>query len=483
MSATGLQEKQAVLCEARHVSHSFSMPGGKPHRVLEDVSLAVHPGEIVALLGPSGCGKSTLLRILAGLLRPTAGEVLYHDEPLAGLSPGVAIVFQSFAIYPWMTVAENIRSVLKAAGLPPAEARERSRWAIRLIGLAGYEGAYPRELSGGMKQRVGMARALSVNPEILFLDEPFSQVDALTAESLRAEVVDIWAGRQSRLSSVLMVSHDIKEVAWMADRIVVMGAHPGRVRTVVENRISRPRDYRSPELLEMVDRLHDLITGHLMPDEGEAAGQAGPAAASASGAGAPAQAGTVGARAEGAAARTAPPGPTPAGVSGPAPPGGRVLLAGAEPLPHVSTSEIIGLLEYLDARGGQADVFRIAAETDREFGQLIRVIQAAEMLDLVDTPRRMVVLADEGRRFIEADAEGRQAIWRERILTLGLFQEVMRMLERRPDHRLDAEIVQEMIALGMPQENEAGIFRTLVRWGRYGGLFSYDERTRRLGIG
>jgi len=235
-----------MLCEARGVTHEFRLPSGQSLRVLEGVGLAVGPNEVVALLGPSGCGKSTLLRILAGLIRPTEGGVFYHGQALQGLNPGVAIVFQSFALYPWMTVAENVHTVLEARGTPAQEIPDRAKQAVRRVGLAGFEHAYPRELSGGMKQRVGMARALSVDPELLFMDEPFSQVDALTAESLRAEVIDIWAARDRNPSSILMVSHDIKEVAYMADRIVVMGANPGVVRTVVENRLPSPRDYRSP---------------------------------------------------------------------------------------------------------------------------------------------------------------------------------------------------------------------------------------------
>src|SRR5271167_3251296 len=254
------------LCELRRVRHDFALPNGTPRTVLEDIDVSIRPGEVVALLGPSGCGKSTILRILAGLIRPTAGEALYHGEPLAGLNPGVAMVFQSFALYPWMSVTGNIEIVLEAAGLPREQIEERAMSAIRLVGLTGFEEAYPRELSGGMKQRVGMARALSTRPEMLFMDEPFSQVDALTAEALRAEVLDIWAEKTQQTSSILMVSHDIKEVAFMADRIVVLSANPGRVRTVVDNRVPRPRDYRSPEILRLVDQLHDVITGAEMPD-------------------------------------------------------------------------------------------------------------------------------------------------------------------------------------------------------------------------
>src|SRR2546427_11263274 len=266
-----------ALCEARHVSHDFVLPNGKPLRVLEDISVAVAPNEVVALLGPSGSGKSTVLRILAGLIKPSHGDVLYHGQPLQGLNPGVAIVFQSFALYPWMTVRQNVETVLEVRGVARPEATERAVQAIARVGLGGFEKAYPRELSGGMKQRVGIARALAVDPEILFMDEPFSQVDALTAESLRAEVLDIWSAKERSLSSILMVSHDIKEVAFMADRIIVLGgAHPAQVRKVVENDLPRPRDYRAPEFLQLVDQLHDIITGSELPDVPAGPGRRGP---------------------------------------------------------------------------------------------------------------------------------------------------------------------------------------------------------------
>ncbi len=221
-----MADSPTILSELKNIDVVFPQPNGKGLRVLDDINLVFLPNEIVALLGPSGCGKSTILRVLSGLISPTKGEVSYHHEPLVSLNPGVAVVFQGFALYPWMTVTQNVKLPLKAIGLPPDEIHKRSDDAIRMVGLAGFEEAYPRELSGGMKQRVGIARALSIDPEILLLDEPFSQVDALTAESLRAEVIDIWAGHHRRLSSIVMVSHDIKEVAYMADRIVILSTTP-----------------------------------------------------------------------------------------------------------------------------------------------------------------------------------------------------------------------------------------------------------------
>jgi NitT/TauT family transport system ATP-binding protein len=419
------------LCEMQGVGHEFPQPGGKPLRVLDDINLSVRPNEVIALLGPSGCGKSTILRILAGLIRPTRGRVLYHGEPLQGLNPGVAIVFQSFALYPWMTVTENIQTVLRAARLPPDEQQARTESAIRLVGLSGFEEAYPRELSGGMKQRLGMARALSVDPEMLLMDEPFSHVDAMTAEGLRAEVIDIWGAKKGHLSTILIVSHDIKEVVYMADRIVVLAANPGRLRTIVDNSLPRPRDYRSPQLLALVDHLHDIITRTELPDV------------------------------------------PPAVAAGPRP---------IEPLPETTTSEIVGLLEYLDARGGRQDVFRIAAETGVPFDQVIRVVRAAELLDFVDTPKRMVAFEAEGQRFVRANAEERKAIWREHLLRLRLFQEVKEILEREPDHQIEKDLVLETIVMHMPQENYEKTFATFIRWARFGDLFAYDDETDMISL-
>jgi NitT/TauT family transport system ATP-binding protein len=416
------------LGELVGVSHAFVLPSGQRLEVLRDVSVSIRPGEVVALLGPSGCGKSTILRILAGLIRPSSGQVLSHGQPLTGLAPGVAIVFQGFALFPWMTVHQNVRAVLEAAAVPEAAAERQCAEAIRLVGLAGFEEAYPRELSGGMKQRVGMARALSLQPEALFMDEPFSQVDALTAEAMRTEILDIWAAHQQHPSALLLVSHDITEVVTMADRIVVLSANPGRVRSVLENTLRRPRDARSAEVAAMVDRLHDLITGHELPDLPEA--------------------------------------PPVAGAAEP---------AATEALPSCTPAEVVGLLDWLDARGGSQDVFRIAADTGREFGQVLNAVRAAELLELIDTPRRLAVLTALGREFVGADTDRRKAIWRKEILDLRLFAEVKAALHAEPTHRLSRDFVLELIALRLPSEDFERVFTVWIGWARYGDLFAYDE--------
>jgi NitT/TauT family transport system ATP-binding protein len=416
-----------TLCELRKVCHDFAQPNGQMRRVLDDINLTIQGEEVVALLGPSGCGKSTILRIFAGLIAPTQGEVLHRDKPLVGLNPGVAIVFQSFALYPWMTVTQNVQLVLEAARLSPTEVNQRSEKAIRMVGLSGFEEAYPRELSGGMKQRVGMARALAVDPEMLFLDEPFSQVDALTAESLRAEVLDLWSAKDLHLSSILMVSHDIKEVAFMADRIVILGANPGRIRTIVDNRLPRPRDYRSADFNRLVDHLHDLITGQELPDVPAAAA---PAAA-----------------------------------------------AALEPLPEATVSEIIGVLEYLDAREGKEDLFRIAQDSRQRFDRVLGIVKAAELLNFVDTPKRLVVLEAEGQRFLQADAEQRKAIWREQLLKLNVYRCVQDALQRQPEHAVERDFLLETFVLHLPEENAEKMCETFIRWARFGNLFAYDERS------
>jgi NitT/TauT family transport system ATP-binding protein len=416
----------AAICELRGVQKSFDRGGRKPLRVLEDIDLAIRPNEVVCLIGPSGCGKSTILRIFAGLIRPTRGEVLHHGQKLDGLNPGVAIVFQSFALFPWMTVEGNVETVLRATGLSEKEVGDRTRHAIQLVGLSGFERAYPRELSGGMKQRVGTARALSVDPELLFLDEPFSQVDALTAEGLRAEILDIWDDTERNPSSILVVSHDSREVVYMADRIVVLSANPGRVRTILDNTLPRPRDARSPEFLRMVDKVHDIITSTELPDVTVTTAEAS------------------------------------------------VGLDILEPLPSAHSGDILGLLEFLEGQGGSSELFQVAAQTRVPFERVLNSVKGAEMLDLVDTPRRLVVFTPLGQRFVRADMDERKTIWRDQLLQLRLFRIVKDLMELRGGDVSKEEVVQE-ISTRLPMEDPEITFGTIVAWGRFGELFDYHE--------
>lgn len=415
-----------VICELKGIQKSFERGTGKPLRVLEDINLDIRANEVACLIGPSGCGKSTILRIFAGLIEPTKGRTYYHGAEMKGLNPGVAIVFQNFALYPWMTVESNVKTVLQAKGLDAETIKAKAHRAIRLVGLEGFEEAYPRELSGGMKQRVGMARALSVDPEILFMDEPFSHVDALTAEGLRAEILDIWDDAERNPSSILMVSHDIKEVAYMADRIVVLSANPGRVRTIVENPLPRPRDMRSPEFLRLVDQLHDIITSAELPD---------------------------------------------VEVSAPEP---SLLPDLVEPLPATSSSDILGLLEYLETQGGTADLFQVATATHVPFEKVLVSVKGAEMLDFVDTPKRQVILNALGQRFVRANMDDRKDIWKAQLLELRLFRMVLELIELHHGELKEDELLSEL-QQRLPMENSEQTFDTLVTWGRFGEIFAYRE--------
>jgi NitT/TauT family transport system ATP-binding protein len=423
---------EPAICELKAVHKSFERDGGTPLRVLEDITLEIRPNEVLALLGPSGCGKSTILRIVAGLIQATGGGVLYHGSPLRGVNPGVAIVFQSFALFPWLTVEANVAVVLRAAGMDEAKAREKARRSIQMVGLDGFLEAYPRELSGGMKQRVGMARALSVDPEVLLMDEPFSQVDALTAQALRAEVLDIWDDRERNPSSILMVSHDIAEVAYMADRIVVLSANPGRIRTIVENKLPRPRDTHTPDFTWLLDQLHDIVTSAELPD---------------------------------------------VTVSGPSPalPPHDVV----EPLPAAQATDILGLLEYLDAQKGARDLFQVAHDTHGPFVEVLTTVKAAEMLGLVDTPQRMLRLTLLGQRFVRAGAEERKGLWRAELLKLGLVRVLRQLIELHGGEVSREQAVLE-IQQRLPREDAHRTFDTLVSWARFGGLFSYREDARAL---
>jgi NitT/TauT family transport system ATP-binding protein len=415
-----------VLCDLQGISKDFGQPSGGVIRVLENVSLSVKDRELIAVLGPSGCGKSTLMRILAGLIQPDAGVVLYHGEKLRGLNPGVAIVFQGAALYPWLTVRDNIVEPLRARGLDDAKAQEAALRVIRLVGLAGFEEAYPRELSGGMKQRVGIARALAVEPEILCMDEPFSQVDALTAETLRSEVVRFWEDKDSNPKTIFMVSHDVKEVVFMATRIVVLATRPGRIRRIFENALPYPRDYRAPAFQRLVDQIHAVITETEIPDVPEAP-----------------------------------------------------VSTAWEPLPEATATEVFGLLAVIDERGGRENVFALAEDLGREFGKVLNVVKAAELLGFVETPKQDVVLADKGRSFLRANVIERKKLFREALLQLRIVRDVLEQI-RLAGGKLDDDVVLSNAAVRLPYEDPERLLHTLVGWARTADLFDHDPERHLL---
>jgi len=421
------------LIELRSVSKKFQLESGAELKVLEGVNLSLRDGDVVALLGPSGSGKSTCLRIMAGLIERTSGEVLSRGKPLKGINPDVALVFQSFALFPWETVYDNIGLALKPLDIDPADARERVKRAIDLVGLEGFEEAYPRELSGGMKQRVGIARALVMERPILFLDEPFSALDVLTADTLRTEIINIFQAGKTRTRSLLIVTHNIQEAVVIAKRILVMGVNPGHVRDEIVNDLPYPRDEGSA-FIRMVSRIHALITETMMPDVPKAE--------------------TV--------------------VRAP------VKESALQILPDVQISEMIGLLESIHDEGGMADIFDLSQNIGKDFGQTLYLVKAAELLDLVDTPKQTVVLTESGKLFVEGDINVRKGMLHSLFNDLRIVQQVSDLLKQSETLRLPVEVVEQKVAEWLPNENPKNVVSVLISWGRFSEVFGYNDDAKEL---
>src|SRR5450631_3974542 len=443
----------APLIELRHVSKSYvGADGGAPVTVLDDISLEVREGEMLALLGQSGSGKSTILRLMAGLTDPTQGAVLSHGEPLVNINRGLSIVFQSFALYPWLTVEQNVQVGLIQRRLDAPDEKEEIDRALELIGLSGYENAYPKQLSGGMRQRVGFARALVAQPEVLCMDEPFSALDVLTAESLRTEVVDLWRGSaRAGLRSIFLVTHNIVEAVFIATRIVIISSHPGRIRNVIPNPLPFPRDVNSKPFADMVDQVHAAITALVMPDE-------------------PAE--QVAARAAGAGVSHAV--ESQEGAKGPSAP---TAATRVEPIPNVPVENIVGLLEIIEDAKETINVFDLSARIGKEFGETIATAKAAEMLGLVDTPKDDVLMTQAGWYFLAAPSPARKAMFRQAIMKLRLFQMLTARLNEAPDNRIDADSVLEELGTLLPYDRPANLLETLIAWGRYAELIDFDQNT------
>ena len=444
MSARPSPATVPPIAAAVGVDKVYADEAGRNRVILKHVDFEVRENEVVTVLGPSGCGKSTLLRILIGLISPSAGTVEQHGKPLLGIHPGAAVVFQNFALFPWLPVSDNVRVGLNGRPLPAGEAEERVKAVLAAVGLSGHERDYPKELSGGMKQRVGIARALVGRPELLCMDEPFSALDVLTAELLRTEVYRLFTERTSGLSSVLLITHLIEEAVFLGDRIVVIGANPGTVRREIVNTVPHPREYRSPAFLQMVELIHDVVTRVHLPEEGEEE-RVSPAAQA---------------------------------TTGP----GRRVAGPVAPLPPVRIGEILGLLEILADHGGTMNLFDIDALTDYDFGRTIAVAKGAEMLDFVDTPKNDVVLTDSGRRMVNASTADRPALLRVELLKLGVFCLVIRELAKDPDTPHTGDAVRDLLAERLPTVGASELFETLVNWGRVGQLFDFDAASDTLAL-
>lgn len=418
----------SVLLELQNVSQLYGS-GEKRFVAVDKVNLSVREGEFVALLGPSGCGKSTLLRIITGLQPASEGTVFYRGQKLSGVNPHASIVFQTFALFPWLTVQENVELALKARGV---EADNRRRLALDLIdrvGLDGFENAYPRELSGGMRQKVGFARAMAVEPELLCLDEPFSALDILSAESLRGELMELWLSGNIPTRAILMVSHNIEEAVFMADRLVVMDKNPGRVVADFEVNLPHPRQRKSLEFQAVVDRTYGILAGQTMT-EAEELGSA------------PGEPGTTRA------------------------------------LPEISISDLTGMLEHIyENHKNGADIYRLAEELSIDSDTLLRLTEAAELLRFATIQKGDITLTVLGETFAEASILARKEIFATRIRRLPIFRWIFNLLRSAENQCLKWNVIQTALELEFPPEEAEKQLETVVNWGRYAEVLGYDDKS------
>jgi NitT/TauT family transport system ATP-binding protein len=410
--------------------------------------LSIEPGKIVALLGPSGCGKSTLLRILTGLAEPSAGGLFWHGKPLGGELPNVAIVFQSFALFPWLTVLENVEAPLEARGVPAVERRKRALRTLDTVGLDGFETAYPKELSGGMKQRVGFARALVVEPEVLFMDEPFSALDVLTAENLRGELLELWLNKKMPTSAIFIVTHNIEEAVMLADRILVLGRNPARIRSDFNVRLKHPRDRKSARFVELVDYIYKVMTEpdveHTPPDAETTAEIVIPP--------------------HGFKKQDAP-----------------IRTTKYQMLPHARVGGIAGLIELLRDRGGREDLFRLAEELVMDVEDLLPILEACVLLGFAWLKEGDVQLSKSGEAFADADIQTRKVLFRQAALEhVTILKQIDSILRRKSDHAMADEFFNDILDEHFAEEEVQRQFETATNWGRYAEIFDYDRATGRL---
>jgi NitT/TauT family transport system ATP-binding protein len=426
---------KSPLVTVTGLNQIYHMGSGRELLVLHDINLTLKENEIVALLGRSGSGKSTFLRIVAGLLQPTRGDVTIEGQPVEGPAGQVAMVFQTFALFPWLTVLENVEIGLEAQGIAPDLRHKRALAAIDLIGLDGYESAYPKELSGGMRQRVGLARALVVHPKVLLMDEPFSALDVLTAETLRTDLLDLWSEGRMPISSILMVTHNIEEAVLMSDRILVFSSNPGHIVAELPVDLPRPRNRIDAEFRKLVDDIYARMTERTAgKPEREALFQG-------------------------------------AGI--------------AIVLPHIELNVLFGLMEAVaaDPYNGHADLPALAASLQMEIDDLFPVADILHFLRFAEVAQGDIRLTDEGKRFVLAGVDERKGLFAQHLLTyLPLAAHIRRVLDERPSHRALASRFRDELEDHMSEEDAEQTLRAVISFARYGETFAYDESSDTLSL-
>ncbi len=432
------QAADNAIIHAEKIEKYYAQPSQNRIQVISPTDLSIVPGEILALLGPSGSGKSTMLRMLSGLSTPTAGQVYWHQTPIAEAETNVSIVFQSFALFPWLTVLENVEAPLQARGVDPEERRARSMKMLDTVGLDGFEAAYPKELSGGMKQRVGFARALVVEPEVLFMDEPFSALDVLTAENLRSELLELWTNKTMPTKAVFLVTHNIEEAVLLADRIVVLGRNPGHIRTDFRVQLPQPRDRKSESFTQLVDYIYKVLT---RPDV------------------APAEA--------------------PDHTAGHRPRDQRQMRY--QMLPHARPGGVAGLLELLVDKGGRDDIYRLADDLAFEVDDLLPIVDAAQLLGFLKIEEGDAAITPSGTEFANSEILRQKELFRDAALeNVLLLRQIRRALEAKSDHTVPEEFFLDMLDEQFGEEECLRQIDTAVAWGRYAELLDFDSARRRF---
>jgi len=426
---------QPPIIELSNISMAFAKPSGEPLPVLANINMALRDGEILGLLGRSGSGKSTLLRIAGGLIEPSAGKVLYRGMPLSGPAAGIAVVFQTFALYPWLTVIENVELGLDALRLSLDETRRRALSAIDLIGLDGFQSAYPRELSGGMRQRVGFARAIVSDPILLLMDEPFSALDVLTAETLRTDFLDLWTSHQLPTKAVLMVTHNIEEAVLLCDRILVLGSNPGHVAAEIRVPLPQPRNRLDAAFHAIVDEIYSILTSRMAE--------------------------SIGAQSQ-------------------------IHGGVAQLLPEVSINRIGGFSEALAAQpyNGHAELAKIAGSLALEIRDLFPIAAALHILEFAELGDGTIKLTAAGRVFADSGTEQRKRLFREHLLRfVPLAAHIRQVLDERERHQAPRERFEFELQDHLNTDDAGRTLRAVIGWGRYAELFTYDDRRRMFGLG
>ena len=436
-SAASVPVVEAII-RAEKVEKYYAQPSQNRIQVISATDLSIEPGEILALLGPSGSGKSTMLRMLSGLSTPTAGQVYWHEKPIANAETNVSIVFQSFALFPWLTVLENVEAPLQARGVDAEVRRERSMKMLDTVGLDGFEAAYPKELSGGMKQRVGFARALVVEPEVLFMDEPFSALDVLTAENLRSELLELWAKKTMPTKAVFLVTHNIEEAVLLADRIVVLGRNPGHIRTDFRVQLPQPRDRKSEPFTQLVDYIYKVLT---RPD-------------------------VVPADAPEQQAETRP---------------RDQRQMHYQMLPHARPGGVAGLLELLLDKGGRDDIYHLADDLAFEIDDLLPIVDAAQLLGFLKIEEGDAAITASGTEFANSEILRQKELFRDAALeNVLLLRQIRRALEAKSDHTVPEDFFLDLLDEQFSEEECLRQMETAVTWGRYAELFDFDAGRRRF---